>query len=533
MGDGWTRTRAGAAGKRRTLLPRRDALATQGHSFSRSNSRVCSETLLAQEHKGLKRKSDIRLSMECSSKKRRLEGSPLVGACKSITAAMSNVAIAVLNCCSGGTKGSGTSPSHVFMGRKTESGKGDAAGVIQEEVGGVVAEDPLESFIRQRHRRDRERCNGGGLFGSQKEREESGNLLEDSRVHRERSPDEGPRHRSKASGSVDTYWKRMMASIPRFSRSTQDGCPNDTSDVHGSLASKSTSTGCNPVLNWRHKCAKPISKLRAASSLWKYKAGMDSSMRFCANRNWRDTPKQASDDHVDLTLSDDDDNREQETAANGKTGQGAIRDAAHLSPGRGTSHHYTRSNRLKASCMGDLQDVKAVYPPEGGIGAVDIGMEDLERLEPLEFLNDTIIDYYTKRLYNGLPPAEKSRFHVFNSFFYKQLAEAAGNLFEANKKCPGYERVRNWTKVDLFSKDYLFVPIHEALHWSLAVVCHPSAAFAPPEDDAEDGREKRTPCILHLDSLRGGHRSSAVCARVRKFLECDWLQKNHVDNGLI
>ncbi len=29
--------------------------------------------------------------------------------------------------------------------------------------------------------------------------------------------------------------------------------------------------------------------------------------------------------------------------------------------------------------------------------------------------------------------------------------------------------------VDLFTKDFVFVPIHDALHWSLAIVCHPSA----------------------------------------------------------
>ena len=29
--------------------------------------------------------------------------------------------------------------------------------------------------------------------------------------------------------------------------------------------------------------------------------------------------------------------------------------------------------------------------------------------------------------------------------------------------------------VDLFSKDFIFVPVHEALHWSLMVVCHPGA----------------------------------------------------------
>lgn len=33
--------------------------------------------------------------------------------------------------------------------------------------------------------------------------------------------------------------------------------------------------------------------------------------------------------------------------------------------------------------------------------------------------------------------------------------------------------------VDLFSKDFVFVPIHEALHWSLAVICHPGAVAGP------------------------------------------------------
>jgi Ulp1 family protease len=37
-----------------------------------------------------------------------------------------------------------------------------------------------------------------------------------------------------------------------------------------------------------------------------------------------------------------------------------------------------------------------------------------------------------------------------------------------------YERVRKWTKnVDIFAKDYIFVPIHDHAHWSLAVICHP------------------------------------------------------------
>lgn len=29
--------------------------------------------------------------------------------------------------------------------------------------------------------------------------------------------------------------------------------------------------------------------------------------------------------------------------------------------------------------------------------------------------------------------------------------------------------------VDIFSKDYIIVPIHDTLHWSLAIICHPGA----------------------------------------------------------
>jgi hypothetical protein len=50
--------------------------------------------------------------------------------------------------------------------------------------------------------------------------------------------------------------------------------------------------------------------------------------------------------------------------------------------------------------------------------------------------------------------------------------------------------------VDLFSKSYIFIPIHEALHWSLAVICQPGML-----DDTE-------PIILHIDSVEGGGSNS-------------------------
>ena len=46
--------------------------------------------------------------------------------------------------------------------------------------------------------------------------------------------------------------------------------------------------------------------------------------------------------------------------------------------------------------------------------------------------------------------------------------------------------------VDIFEKDFLFLPIHDHLHWSLVIICH---AGAPSEEDS------CTPWILHLDSM--------------------------------
>jgi Ulp1 family protease len=97
--------------------------------------------------------------------------------------------------------------------------------------------------------------------------------------------------------------------------------------------------------------------------------------------------------------------------------------------------------------------------------------------------------------------------------------------------------------VDIFSKDFLLVPIHDALHWSLAIICHPAlisqqieqrmqqqqqlpaaeaagaaalvraagggtAATAAPAADsaaAAAGGEaiRAQPVIIHLDSMQG------------------------------
>lgn len=42
------------------------------------------------------------------------------------------------------------------------------------------------------------------------------------------------------------------------------------------------------------------------------------------------------------------------------------------------------------------QNCSCVFPREGGRGSVQVTADDLSRLESLEFLNDTVIDFYLK-----------------------------------------------------------------------------------------------------------------------------------------
>uniref|UniRef100_A0A8C6TYB7 Ubiquitin-like protease family profile domain-containing protein n=1 Tax=Neogobius melanostomus TaxID=47308 RepID=A0A8C6TYB7_9GOBI len=120
-----------------------------------------------------------------------------------------------------------------------------------------------------------------------------------------------------------------------------------------------------------------------------------------------------------------------------------------------------------------------VYPPPPATGGIAVTTEDLHCLNDGEFLNDVIIDFYLKYLVlERLKKEDAQRIHVFSSFFYKRLNQRErrcgadpSNLPIQKKK---HNRVKTWTRhVDLFQKDFIFVPINESAHWYLAVICFP------------------------------------------------------------
>ncbi|KAJ4701455.1 putative Cysteine proteinases superfamily protein [Melia azedarach] len=163
-----------------------------------------------------------------------------------------------------------------------------------------------------------------------------------------------------------------------------------------------------------------------------------------------------------------------------------------------------------------------VVYPEGDSDAVSISKRDVDLLQPDTFINDTIIDFYIKYLKNQIPADEKHRFHFFNSFFFRKLADLDKDPSSISDGRAAFVRVRKWTrKVDLFGKDYIFIPVNFNLHWSLIIICHPGdvAAF---KDEELDKLEK-VPCILHMDSIKGTH--AGLKNLVQSYLYEEWKER--------
>ncbi|GJE88369.1 hypothetical protein PsYK624_044520 [Phanerochaete sordida] len=165
----------------------------------------------------------------------------------------------------------------------------------------------------------------------------------------------------------------------------------------------------------------------------------------------------------------------------------------------------------------DPDELVLVYPPSGA-GAINITRGDLKRLEPGQYLNDTLIEFGLKLWHNNLReenPELADQIHVFSSFFYKKL--------NVKDKQTGYQSVRKWTsKFDLFQKKYIIVPINEHLHWYLAIICNPEYTLqSPPPTPQKNGpsvltrKRKREEDAEPVDIPDGDETSQVPAARTR------------------
>ncbi|KAL1541724.1 Ulp1 peptidase [Salvia divinorum] len=162
-----------------------------------------------------------------------------------------------------------------------------------------------------------------------------------------------------------------------------------------------------------------------------------------------------------------------------------------------------------------------VIYPKGDPDAVSISKRDVDLLQPDTFVNDTIIDFYIKYLKTRQNVDERTKFHFFNSFFFRKLADMDKDPSSAFDGKAAFQRVRKWTrKVNLLEKDFILIPVNYNLHWSLIVICYFGEVASYKDGDGESGR---VPCILHMDSLRGTH--SGLKDLMQSYLWEEWKER--------
>ncbi|RXG44977.1 hypothetical protein VDGE_01376 [Verticillium dahliae] len=115
------------------------------------------------------------------------------------------------------------------------------------------------------------------------------------------------------------------------------------------------------------------------------------------------------------------------------------------------------------------EDKPLIYPASGKNRA-QIIKDDIFRLEEHQCLNDNLIVFYLRYLQDQLETENagwSERILFMNPWFYERLGQQKGRGVD-------YDAVKSWTaKIDLLSKDYIIVPVNEAAHWYLAIICHP------------------------------------------------------------
>lgn len=166
---------------------------------------------------------------------------------------------------------------------------------------------------------------------------------------------------------------------------------------------------------------------------------------------------------------------------------------------------------MDVSCENPISSDVYYYCDRAGDHKITITSSDLKCLNEGEFLNDVILDFYLAWLKDHeVDSVIAKRIHIFSTFFFSKLTQNQPNeSFDSTDKSTPisqkfYARAKNWLKkLDIFSKDFLIVPVNRKSHWFLLIVCYP--AEVPEVEDDElatlSTPNERSPCILIFDSL--------------------------------
>eukprot|EP00536_Pseudo-nitzschia_multiseries_P008300 jgi/Psemu1/257073/estExt_Genewise1Plus.C_2090059 len=179
------------------------------------------------------------------------------------------------------------------------------------------------------------------------------------------------------------------------------------------------------------------------------------------------------------------------------------------------------ANGLKELSWRDSQESEQQDAVEAKSHYIEIRVEDYEKLDAGQWLNDSLVDLWMQWISRGMSTNQSSDVHFFTSHFYTTLASE------------GVEGVKSWTarkNINIFEKKLIFIPVNKSLHWSLCVIVNPGAII-PSVDDDDEGtgeRDRPLPCMLFFDSLNM-HRKDLVRKYLEKWLNYEWKRMKDPD----
>lgn len=192
-----------------------------------------------------------------------------------------------------------------------------------------------------------------------------------------------------------------------------------------------------------------------------------------------------------------------------------MRSALRSSRTKEKSSSPKRTKYSESGKLGDPWSRPLVYPPAGKKRET-VDFASLPRLDDDEFLNDTLIGFFSRYVQHQgerIHPDRVRNMHFFNSYFFESLTRDG-------KRKVNHSAVAKWTKnINLFKRDFVIVPINENLHWFLVIICNlPSFARSTEQvdDTNEDANQGSAPLPLATD---GPHPDQAEHATRESFEE--------------
>lgn len=132
--------------------------------------------------------------------------------------------------------------------------------------------------------------------------------------------------------------------------------------------------------------------------------------------------------------------------------------------------------------LGEPWDQPVVYPGRDKTirskKQVSVEFDDLLRLDEGEWFNDSLVEYCLL-CYQQQYQMQAKKVYFFSNFFYSKLVAKPGRNID-------YEAVRRWVKDDIFTYDFVVVPVCENAHWYLVLICNLSRLERRLADDDGD-----------------------------------------------